>query len=94
MLSLMFSVASARSFAHDDLAGREKEFYNGYRVGYITAVREAAEGQSMCTKEVPLLEVIHVIGAYIKTKGITPNAAFSVKNITDALAAKYRCPKK
>jgi len=48
----------------------------------------------MCTKDVPLLEVIQTIGTYNKAKGIAPEAALSVKNITDALSAKYKCPKR
>lgn len=80
--------------AHDDLAGRQKEFRYGYQVGYITAVRESAEGTAMCTKNIPLIEIIQVIGAYNKTKGISSEAALSVKNITEALSAKYRCQKK
>ena len=92
--ALMLAVACSNSFAHDDLVGREKEFRYGYQVGYITAVREDAEGATMCTKEVPLIEVIQTIGAYNKAKGIAPEAALSVKNITDALSAKYKCPKR
>lgn len=48
----------------------------------------------MCTKNIPLIEIIQVIGAYNKTKGISSEAALSVKNITEALSAKYRCQKK
>lgn len=90
----MLLLVGASSYAHDDSAGREKEYWYGYRVGFITAVRESAEGASMCTKNVPLLEVIQTIGTYNKTKGIAPEAALTVKNITDALSAKYVCPKK
>jgi len=92
--ALMLSVACSNSFAHDDSAGREKEFRYGYQVGYITAVREGAEGATMCTKDVPLLEIIQTLGAYNKAKGIAPEAALSVKSITDALSTKYRCPKR
>ena len=94
MQALMLLLASTRSYAHDDSAGREKEFWYGYRVGFITAVREAAEGASMCTKNVPLLEVIQTLGTYNKAKGIAPETALTVKNVTDALSAKYVCPKK
>ena len=48
----------------------------------------------MCTKDIPLLEIIQVLGAYNKVRGINPEAALSVKKVTEALAAKYRCPKK
>lgn len=93
MQALMLSVASSSLFAHDDFAGREKEFGYGYQVGYITAVRDMAEGASMCKKDVPLLEIIQVIGAYNKAKGIAPETRLSVKNITEALSARYRCQK-
>ncbi len=94
MQALMLLVVCTSSFAHDDLAGREKEFRYGYQVGYITAVRESTEGTAMCTKDVPLLEVIQAIGAYNKARGTAPEAALSVKNVTEALSAKYRCQKK
>ena len=84
----------ASSYAHDDLAGREKEFGYGYRVGFISAVRESSEGISMCTKDVPLLEVIQTLGNHNKVKGIAPEAALTVKNITDALSTQYKCAKK
>lgn len=92
--TLMFLAACSSSFAHDDLADREKEFRYGYQVGYISAIREASEGSVMCTKDVPLLEVIQVIGAYNKANGIAPEAALSGKNITGALSAKYKCQRK
>lgn len=92
--TLMPLIVCGSAFAHDDLAGREKEFRYGYRVGYITAVRESGEGTVMCTKDIPLLEIIQVLGAYNKVRGINPEAALSVKKVTEALAAKYRCPKK
>lgn len=92
--ALILLAACSNSFAHDDLTGREKEFRYGYQVGFITAVRESAEGKSMCTKDVPLLEIIQAIGAFNKERGIAPEAALSVKNITEALSAKYSCKKK
>ena len=92
--ALILLATCSSSFAHDDLTGRENEFRYGYQVGYITAVRESAEGVSMCTKDVPLLEVIQVVGAFNKARGIAPEAALSVKNITEALSARYRCQKK
>lgn len=94
VLALILSFACTSSFAHDDLAGREKEFWYGYRAGFITAVRESGEGKSMCTKDVPLLEVVQALGAYNKAKGIRPELALTVKNVTDALSARYKCPKK
>jgi hypothetical protein len=92
--ALVLLVVCSTSFAHDDLTGREKEFRYGYQVGFITAVRESAEGVTMCTKDVPLLEVIQVIGAFNKARGIAPEATLSVKNITEALFARYGCQKK
>ena len=92
--ALTLLVACTSSFAHDDIEGREKEFRYGYQVGYITAIRESAEGKLMCTKDTPLLEIIQVIGAFNAAKGLSPETALSVKNITEALSAKYRCQKK
>lgn len=91
--SLLILGICSNALAHDDFAGREKEFYYGYRVGYITAVRDSNEGSLMCTKNVPLLEIIQTIGAYNKTKGIATEASLSVRNITGALSAKYKCSK-
>lgn len=91
--ALIYLFACSSSFAHDDLTGREKEFRYGYQVGYLTAVREAAEGTTMCTKDVPQLEVIQTLGAHNKANGIAPEASLSVKHITEALSAKYKCHK-
>ncbi|GAB2901752.1 hypothetical protein GCM10027046_33450 [Uliginosibacterium flavum] len=94
LFSLMLFGSASSSFAHDDAGGREKEFSYGYRAGYIAAVREVGEGTAMCTRSVSLLEVIQVIGAHSKSKGITPESALTAKHITEALAAKYPCPKR
>lgn len=82
---------STNALSHDDLAAREKEFRYGYQVGYITAIRESLEGALMCTKDIPLLEVIQILGAYNKIKGIPLDQTLSVKNITEALSNKYKC---
>ena len=97
-LRLLFPVLLAiyvgGATAHDDVVGREKEFWYGYRVGYITAIRDAYEGTLMCTKDVPLLEVIQVIGAHNKANNISADTAISVKSVTEALSAKYACKRK
>lgn len=82
---------STNAFSHDDLAAREKEFRYGYQVGYIAAIRESLEGTLMCTKDIPLLEVIQTLGAYNKIKGISLDQTLSAKNITEALSNKYKC---
>lgn len=45
----------------------------------------------MCTKDIPLLEVIQTIGACNKARGIPYDLALSTKNVTEALSAKYKC---
>ena len=48
----------------------------------------------MCTKSVPLLEIVQTISAYTQAKSVTSEEAFSAKNITAALSAKYKCKKR
>ena len=94
LVSTALALYCTSVFSHDDLAAREKEFRHGYQVGYITAVRDFHEGSLMCTKDIPLLEVIQTIGAYNKAKGIPFDLALSTKNIAEALSAKYKCKAK
>jgi hypothetical protein len=93
-MSLLWLCLAGTALAHDDIAGRESEFRHGYQIGYITAIRDANEGIAMCTKDVPLLEIIKAISTYNKALGTAPELALSAKNISSALTAQYKCPHK
>ncbi len=90
-LSFLLAAASDYSLAHDDATVREKEYNYAYQIGYLTAVRDAGEGSSMCTRNVGTLDLIKAIGEYNKSKGIRPEEARTFKNITNALTEKFPC---
>ena len=90
-LSIFLTVACDYSLAHDDASTKEKEFTYAYQLGYLTAVRDAGEGTSMCTRNVKLLELIKAIGDYNKSKGIAPEDARTFERITSALSQKFPC---
>ena len=91
---VVLSLFSAGALSHDDIAAREKEFHYGYQVGYITAIRDAHEGLLMCTKDIPLLELIQSIRAYKVANTIPTDQPPSAKVIIDALSTKYKCKRK
>ena len=91
LILAVLTLHCTNALSHDDLPAREEEFRHGYQVGFITAIRDAYEGTSMCTKDIPLLEVIQTVGAHSKAKGIPSDQALSAKHITEALSTKYKC---
>jgi hypothetical protein len=93
LIPLVLAFHGADALSGEKQAARSAGYRHGYHMGYIAAVRDSFEGASMCTKDVPLAEVIQAIDDYNKTKGLPPGS-LSAKDAIEVLSEKYPCAEK
>lgn len=71
-------------------SNQNRDFFDGYRIGFISAVREEHEGTAMCTKNASMLQVLEALRDF-KQQHPNSGEALTSKLVKSALSSRFPC---